>query len=190
MEKRFFNSTMEIREEGDQTVIRGYAAVFDAPSVDLGGFTEYIRKGAFSRTLKETHQKALWNHNSDYVLGNTRSGTLKLYEDDHGLAFEIIPPDTQMGRDVVASVRRGDIDGNSFGFQVRKQEWDETDPSKIKRYLEDVELFEVSPTAFPAYPETSIGIRSSYQEYVDTKEELLNEVRIKKIELLEKELED
>lgn len=190
MEKRFQQNKIEIREAEGKTIITGYAAVFDSASVDLGGFTEYIRKGAFNKSLKESHQKALWNHNSDYVLGNTRSGTLKLWEDEIGLAYELDTPNTQAGRDLVESVRRGDIDGNSFGFNVVNQEWDESNPSKVVRYLNEVNLFEISPTAFPAYPETSIGIRSAYEDFVKEKPITnLNSEKLKKLEILRKLME-
>jgi hypothetical protein len=165
MEHRFITSKLEVRSEEERSILTGYAAVFNSPSLDLGGFTEYIRKGAFTKTLKNAHQKALFNHNSDFVLGSTKSGTLKLWEDEKGLKFELELPNTQTGRDLAESVRRGDIDGNSFGFNISKEEWDETDPKEVKRFLDEVNLFEISPTPFPAYPETELGFRTAYDKY-------------------------
>ncbi|EIQ76315.1 prohead protease, partial [Shigella flexneri 1235-66] len=51
------------------------------------------------------------------LLGRTRSGTLKLEEDETGLRFELTPPDPSTGRDVIELVKRGDISGMSFGFR-------------------------------------------------------------------------
>lgn len=164
MEKRFNQHKIEVRaKEGEPTVLVGYAAVFNSPSCDMWGIVEYVKRGAFARSLKENNQKALWNHNSDFVLGSTRAGTLKLWEDDKGLAFELTPPNTQAGKDAIESIRRGDVEGNSFGFQIKKQSWDETDPKNVKRYLEEVDLREISPTPFPAYEDTELGIRDAFK---------------------------
>jgi uncharacterized protein len=186
MEKRFVLSQIEVQDD-ENPKIRGYAALFDVPSEDLGGFVEYIKPGAFTRSLKTNNQKALWNHNSDMVLGNTRAGTLKLWEDELGLRFEIEPPNTQAGRDAVESIRRGDIDGNSFGFSVVRQQWDDKDPKLVKRYLDDVELFEISPTAFPAYKQTSVSVRTAYEEYqqeIKKEKEVINDLKSKLLDLL------
>ena len=109
---------------GDPPRITGYAAVFyraDDPSTEfrLGEiFAERIERGAFDKTLERGDVAALFSHRHDQVLGHTQSGTLRLSIDDRGLKYEIDPPDTQLGRDVVTSIRRGDIRGSSFGFDV------------------------------------------------------------------------
>ena len=59
------------------------------------------------------------------------------------------------------SIRRGDVDQMSFGFRTKKDEWDDTNPNNIIRTLVEVELFDVSPVTYPAYPATSIGVRSA-----------------------------
>src|SRR5690606_5179958 len=96
MERR---AAYELRVAGTRQAPRleGYAAVFDAPSEDLGGFVEYVRRGAFARSLKSNHADplALVHHMPHLVLGRRSAGTLKLEEDDRGLRFEIELPDTQ-----------------------------------------------------------------------------------------------
>ena len=165
---------VECREENGKKMVRGYAAVWDKLSVPIYGmFKEKIRSGAFTDSLKSNNVRALWNHNSDYVLGSTRSKTLNLKEDDKGLRFELELPDTSTGRDAFVTISRGDVEGMSFGFIPRKVEWDEKDPKNVVRTLIDVDLREVSPTAFPAYPQTSVKTRSvddEYSEYIDEKE--------------------
>lgn len=152
---------MEVRsEEGKPTILRGYAAVFEKLSVPLFGFREKIRKGAFAKSLEKNNIKALWNHNSDYPLGSTKGGTLKLEEDDKGLRFELELPDNSWGRDAEIAVRRKDVDGVSFGFNVNKDEWDRSNEKEPIRTLVDVNLIEISPTPFPAYPATSVSARS------------------------------
>ena len=167
-ERRNFTA-MELRAVSDDSGVRhitGYAAVFNSLSEDLGGFREKIAPGAFARAVKEDDVRALWNHNSDNVLGRTKSGTLRLSEDNHGLKIECDPPDAQWVRDLVASIERGDVDQMSFGFIVRRypdgsrgSQWIEENGEDI-RILTDVELFDVSPVTFPAYPDTEVGLRS------------------------------
>lgn len=150
--------------EGEEPRISGYAAVFDVLSEDLGGFRERIRGGAFGETLKSGDQKALWNHDTNLVLGSVRAKTLELDEDEVGLRFVIRPPDTQAGRDALASMRRGDVDQMSFAFRTVKDDWQQVG-DQIIRTLMEVKLFEVSPVAFPAYPQTSAFVRSQFEEF-------------------------
>ncbi len=156
-------SAIELRD-GDKPVISGYAAVFDSLSVDLGGFRERIRPGAFARAIKENQDvRALVNHDPNLILGRSKSGTLRLSEDQRGLRVEIDPPATTVGRDVVESLRRGDLDQMSFAFRVVTDDWHKQD-GEIIRELVDVDLFDVSPVAFPAYEETSVSVRSKVEE--------------------------
>lgn len=142
--------------------IAGYAAVFERDSQDLGGFVERIAKGAFRESIAGNDIRALWSHNSDLVLGRTGNRTLRLTEDDMGLRFELDLPDTTLGRDAFTSIERGDVSGMSFGFSVKREDqvWARGEPGAPHlRTLLRVNLFEVSPTAFPAYPQTSVSAR-------------------------------
>lgn len=144
--------------------IRGHAAVFDKKSEDLGGFREVVKPGAFAKTLKDgADVRALWNHDSNYVLGRTKSGTLRLEEDKRGLSVEIDPPDAQWANDLMGSIQRGDVDQMSFAFRAVRQTWDDSNPKEILRELEEVQLFDVSPVTYPAYPQTSVSVREHLQ---------------------------
>jgi HK97 family phage prohead protease len=189
---------LEVREEGDKRMIRGYASVFEKLSVPIYDFKEKIRSGAFANSLKNNNVRALWNHNSDFVLGSTKAGTLRLSEDDKGLHFELDLPDTQTGRDAYTTIKRGDVDGMSFGFRVKRQEWDEKDRKNIVRTLIEVDLREISPTPFPAYPDTKVKARTIEEDYADHTEEnnatererRVNELNLQKQKLLILERED
>lgn len=162
IERRFILlDGLEIRAEDGQATIKGYAAVFEKLSEKMWGFREKIQAGAFASSLKSKRNiKALWNHNPDYPLGSTKNNTLTLEEDEKGLKFELILPETNWGKDALESIKRGDTDGVSFGFRTKKDAWDESDEKNIVRTLIDVDLIEISPTPFPAYPQTNVGVRS------------------------------
>lgn len=160
IERRAFPLT-EIRMVDEDTTpkITGYAAVFNELSKDLGGFREKIAPGAFSKTLQTADVRALWNHDPNFVLGRNKSGTLSLREDERGLRIEITPPDTQWAKDLITSMKRGDIDQMSFGFRTVADEW-ETQGKENIRTLKEVELFDVSIVTYPAYPQTTVQARS------------------------------
>lgn len=146
--------------EADGPVIEGYAAVFDKWSEDLGGFREIIREGAFSRSLKSKPDvRALVDHDPSRILGRTKSGTLELREDKKGLWSRVKLPDTQSGRDIFTSVKRGDVSQMSFAFQVRGSDGASWNDDFSERELLDLDLFDVSPVTFPAYPDTVVAAR-------------------------------
>lgn len=159
MERRALTTPLEVRAAEGVRTITGYAAVFNS-TADIGGyFREQIAPGAFSETLKSADVRALIDHDTGRVIGRSAAGTLRLKEDDKGLAVEIDLPDTTDGRDLAVQLERGDISGMSFGFIVRHDEWDETsDPPT--RTIHAVDLREVSAVAFPAYDDTALALRS------------------------------
>jgi HK97 family phage prohead protease len=157
----------ELRAKADGNTIAGYAAVFNS-TTDLGYFEERIKPGAFARAIKEQHDvRALWNHDPNWILGRTKSGTLRLSEDNVGLQIEVDPPDTQMGRDLVESIRRGDVDQMSFAFIATKESWTERKDMLPLREIEDVDLYDISPVTYPAYQATTVGLRSAESVYAD-----------------------
>lgn len=141
--------------------LQGFAAVFNAET-DFGWFREQIAPGAFSRSLKETPDvRALVDHDAGKVIARTKAGTLTLEERKEGLFASIDVADTSAGRDILESVRRGDIDGMSFGFRVVGEKWEAKKGKSELRTLTDVDLVEVSVVAFPAYAQTSVWTRSA-----------------------------
>jgi hypothetical protein len=156
LETREFEFGLELREQGDEMSLTGYAALFNSRSENLGGFTEVIAPGAFARSLKSRNDiKLLWNHDTSAVLGSTRAGTLKLYEDEKGLRVEAILPNTTHGRDAKELIKRKDVTGFSFGFTIPGRGGDEWNAEGTERTLKSVRLHEVSLTPFPAYTATN-----------------------------------
>lgn len=164
-EIRCFSHKMDIetREDGSSTLV-GYAAVFNSPSVEMGWvetFTESIAPGAFTRTLdKNKDVRALLDHQTGMIIARTKNGTLAMEQDDIGLKVRITPAATEDGKKAIEWVRSGLVDAMSFGFEAVSDKWG-VRGGKQHRELLDVNLFEVSLVAFPAYPATSIGVRSA-----------------------------
>jgi HK97 family phage prohead protease len=135
--------------------LHGYAAVYNVESEDLGGFRERIAPGAF-RSVLDADVRALLNHNPSEVLGRTKSGTLRLFDEQRGLRFEVDLPDSPIGENVREAVRRKDIDGASFRFTVDKDSW-----QGDLRTVESVkELKDVTVATFGAYPAASVELRT------------------------------
>jgi uncharacterized protein len=169
MERRYLRG-IELREaeqnksaDGRIGTLVGYAAVFNSLSEDLGGFRELIRPGAFKASLARGDDvRALVGHDSSQIIGRRAAGTLNISEDEKGLRVEIAVPDTTVGRDLIVSVKRGDLTAMSFGFSTQEDEWlKENKAGDIvrRRELIAADLYEVSVVAFPAYAETSVEAR-------------------------------
>ena len=166
---------------GKQPKILGYAAVFESLSEPLAGgaFQEKIEKGAFTETLKLEDVKCLFNHDDNFVLGRKGNLTLTLAEDDRGLYFEVLPPETQWAADLMVSIGRKDIYQGSFQFKVLEDSWDSSDPDNVVRTLIRVKLIDVSVVSFPAYPQTAVDLRSEWQVY----EEFENKLKVQEDQL-------
>ena len=160
-ERRTLHSEFRVEQREDgKKLIRGHAAVFNSET-DLGWFRERIAPGAFTESIGKDDVRALFNHDENFILGRNTAGTLTMREDEQGLYVEIDPPDTQVARDLVTSIERGDISQMSFGFQTIKDSWEtEENAAKDLRTLEKVKLWDVSPVTFPAYQETDVAVRS------------------------------
>lgn len=162
-------------------ILAGHAAVYESVT-DLSYYREVIRRGAFARALKEEQDtRALWNHNTGQVLGRRSANTLRLSEDSVGLQFELDLPDTTVGRDAAVSIRRDDVTGMSFGFRAVKARWvEDSSQDKELRELLDLDLIEISPVTFPAYPDTDVGVRSLDQfraQKAGTKQQRMQRLR-------------
>src|SRR5262245_47373863 len=151
---------LEIRaDDGEKGMrVRGHAAVFNQKSEEIFGFREIILPGAFKNTIKNADVRALWNHDPNFVLGRNKNGTLTLREDKVGLVSEIDFPETTFARDIFQSIKRGDVDQMSFGFRTVTDNW-RMEKGETVRELVEVQLFDVSPVTFPAYPQTDVAAR-------------------------------
>jgi HK97 family phage prohead protease len=170
MERRILYRKVDLehRVGTDYPYVAGLAAVFyraDDPGTEFdifgdGSVTERVMAGAFSRTLREMDQIGCYNHDPNMLLGRKSSGTMRLGVTELGLHYEITPPDTQAGRDVMTMIKRGDVLGSSFSFAVRKSRMIPQMNGRCVRELQDVDVFDVGPVAMPAYSATTAGMRA------------------------------
>lgn len=162
-EMRFIPATFEFRQaaegrEGLGTVV-GIGVPYEKLSVDLGGWRERFRLGAFREHLETNPDVAgLMNHDYHWLLGRTKSGTMRLADTPDGVRVEIDMPDTQYARDAVASIKRGDLAGISVRFIAIEDEWRNTPEGQIREVIK-AEQREYSLTGFPAYPDTTAALR-------------------------------
>ena len=162
-------STLELRAAADSDTLVGYAAVFDAPSEPMP-FTEFVRRGAFAKTLNDGADVRLLVDHEGVPLARTKSGTLILEEDDRGLRVEAkldpMNPDAQR---ILSAMRRGDLSQMSFAFKTVKDSWSK---DRAVRELKEVQLFDVSVVTYPAYEDTIVSLRSRQAVTVDTSSSL------------------
>lgn len=154
----------------------GYAAVFNSRTA-IGnprtwGFFEEIAPGTFTKTIAEGDQRFLFNHNTDYVISRVSAGSLRLSQDMRGLPTDAdLDAELSYVRDLKVNLRNGNLTGMSFGFTVPegKDEWRtekilgaDGDEFEVEvRTIREAKLIEVSAVTFPAYEETSAGLRHS-----------------------------
>jgi HK97 family phage prohead protease len=162
--------TVETRKDG-QTVLRGYAVVYDRLSLDLGGFRERILPGAFDKMLaKRAGSRDLvsyFNHDPNLLLGRESSGTLRVWSDDKGVGFEVVPPVTRA--DVLELVNRRDVKGASFAFTVEKggESWASDERGNTIREIREAQMYELGPVVTPAYPSTTAAVAMrSYEAWL------------------------
>lgn len=150
--------SIEKRDDSAGTLV-GHAAVFNTVTEIGTWYREKIKPGAFAESIARDDVRALFNHDPNYVLGRNKAGTLRLAEDETGLAVSIDLPDTTFARDLAVTIARGDVTQMSFGFEAEVEEIEHGDDMPL-RTLVQVRLWDVSPVTYPAYPQTDVGLRS------------------------------
>lgn len=159
-----------VRAEGDEDapIISGLGSVANTVTRIGGeyGFDELFEAGNWTESIKTADVRAMFNHDTNWLLGRTKSGTLRLAETDEGhLGYEIdVNRDDPNAMSVHARVKRGDVDGSSVWFRVLRDEWtypDEANGLEVpqRRILESA-LIETGPVTFPAYESAISTARS------------------------------
>lgn len=200
IEVRSFN--VEFRNDPENRHIEGYGSVFNKRSVDLGGFTEIIATGAFDGVIEESDVKAYLDHNPDRgMLARSRNGegSLTLSVDEEGLKYAFDAPKTALGDEVIEGLVRGDYSQSSFAFTVADEVWSKEEDGTYLRTITKINrLYDVSIVADPAYPDTSVAVRSldafkeneARQEEVKTEETPVEEVPVEETQVEETPVEE
>jgi uncharacterized protein len=151
LERRVFHEPITVRSNDDGTVgIRGYAAVFDYEA-----HGEVIKPSAFNRTLAQKDDIRLLINHDGVPLARTKSGTLQLGVDDHGLWFDAPTLDRSNPtvQELVSAMSRGDIDQCSFaGWFTDVRREDGVDA------VYEVKGADVSVVTYPWYDATETSL--------------------------------
>jgi len=155
---------LEIRHSGrpnEGFTLRGYVAVHNQTSHDLGGFREQIAPGAFDEVLAtEPDVHLTWDHDTRYVAARTKNNTLHLSSDETGLLIDAQVGNYTWAKDLKTALERGDINQGSFAFNVAEggDEFASDDAGNVMRTIRNVgALYDVTVTAQGAYPQTSLA---------------------------------
>lgn len=160
--RRSYDFTVTRQDDTDDGLtLEGYAAVFGQQTTIrdwLGEYEETVAKGAFAKTLQERTPILQFDHGSHNMIGSIPIGSIrKLTEDDHGLFVRARLSDNWLVQPVRDAIRDGAITGMSFQFAVTRDEWDK---EQTFRTIREVKLFELGPVVWPAYEQTTVGVRS------------------------------
>lgn len=173
-ERRIVSTDVHVERRGEKRlpVISGYAARFNELAPEQWGFREKIDPTFFDDVLAspETDVRAFFNHDNNLIVGRQSAGTLRLSVDAKGLRYEIDPPDTQAGRDLVVSVERGDVREASFSFVLAEHDgdsWDETQVPPVRTLRKAARVYDVGPVCFPWYPTASAEVQRTTEMYAE-----------------------
>lgn len=149
-------------DDNDDLYVEGYFAVYGDIYNVWEGATESIAPGAFSESISGD-VRALYNHDDSLILGRTSAGTLELKDDSHGLWGRIkINRNDSDAMNAYERIKRGDVTGCSFGFNIESEETEYRDDGTVHWTITKVNpLYEVSPCVFPAYGATNVSARGA-----------------------------
>lgn len=189
LNKRDFKTQFTITREKDtqdEMIIEGYFALYESETELFENSFEIITKGAFDKTLNNDI-RALWNHNTQYVLGRNTNGSLELRADEKGLFGIIKLPKTQYAQDLYELVNNSYIDQASFGFNILNEDLEELASGGYRWRINEIDLHEISVVTFPAYENTSVKARSKQIEEIQARkiEEKRNDLT-KRVEAIKK----
>lgn len=135
-----YPSGLVIKSAADDHVsLSGYASVFNC----VDSHNDLVVKGAFAKAISSGNIKFLWQHDATQPIGIVN----RVREDDHGLYAEVtINSQTQQGREAIALVKQGAINGLSIGFNIINADYN----TKGQREITSLDLWEISLVTFPS----------------------------------------
>ena len=173
-ERITMSTEVRAMDSGDAMMrIGGYAATFNNEATGLN-FREVIAPGAFTTALVGDEPVFLLvNHDTDGIpLASTKSGTLRLSQDEVGLRFEAdLDPSNPKAQELASAIRRGDMTKMSFAFTVNPD--GQTKEDGLRTITQFEKIYEVSAVTWPAYDATDLGMRSKQADDIALRARLL-----------------
>ena len=156
------------RDDAGKTTkqIQGYAIIFDTLSIDLGGFFEAIDSTALDG-VDLSDIKLIYAHENNQILARTDAGNLQVKVDDKGVFFIADLADTTLANDVYNNIQAGNLKGMSFGFTIADggDKWVRQPNGKLLHEVTQIGILgELTVTAWPAYPSTSVELKRSAEQ--------------------------
>lgn len=197
MDKRELNKKPEIRSDEDgNTFIEGDAIVFNSESKDLGGFIEVVKPNAITSNTDVSDIMGRYNH--DVLIGRTTTGTMSFLINESSVRYSIKLPKSDPGPFLEEMVGRGDINGSSFAFDVKRggDTWEERDDGVMQRTITEFsKIYDMGPVDSPAYGDTTSALRSmeKYKKFnsdseLHIKQKVDRICELRKMELIEIEI--
>lgn len=167
-----------VTSESDAKIIEGYFVRFNEPT-SMGWFYEQIAPEALDNIGEDI--RALWNHDSNFPLARTTNNTLTLEKREAGLWGKIILPNTSYANDLYENIRTGVVDGCSFGFYITDEEPTSYGNDEWLWTIKGLELIEVSPVTFPAYPTTSVEARGEVDRINEERRRIIERKKLEEV---------
>lgn len=158
MKRSSFRFSVKAEDVAENGAFAGYGSVFNV----VDSYGDIVLPGAFAESLAAHAADAsmpacLWQHLPEEPIGVW----LEMREDAHGLLCKgRLLPDVARGREALALMRAGALNGLSIGYEVRAEETGSPEtveekygappPAGTVRMLSAVDLWEVSLVTFPA----------------------------------------
>jgi uncharacterized protein len=155
----------DVAPNEDGLTLDGYGAVFNEWTEiedEYGTYRERIMPGAFRRTLGQRMPVLQFDHGTHPLIGSIPLGRItSIVEDAHGLRVKARLSDNWLVQPVRDAIRDGGITGMSFRFRIVNEKWGRGMDGMEERSISEVALYEVGPVVFPAYEQTTVGVRSA-----------------------------
>ena len=175
LEKRFFTGEFRAVDKPDAAtdgdtlpcIFKGEAAVYDVPSLDFGEWYEIIKPGTFTESLESSDLRCLVGHNWEKLLGRRSAKTLRFLDSAKSLLIENDPPNTSYARDLWVVMKRLEVTGMSFLFDVTQDSWTTDKDGRACRTVFKAKIHEVSFVADPAYDKTTASVCEATERSLD-----------------------
>lgn len=161
--REYRNIALEVRENGQDFVVEGYASTFNQPYVlyhieNDKVVEEQVDARAFDNA--DMSDVIFQYDHEGRVFARLSNDTLKLSTDEHGLFVSAYLGGTQEGRNLYEEIKGGYTNKMSFGFTVKDDEITETKKGYLRTLRSISKVYDVSAVSLPANDYTEISARS------------------------------